>query len=331
MEGDIRAALRSLPLLEGAATDQLDRIASCMRAGRAEPGDVLGREGDAGDHFWLITEGRVAVTATRGHGERRLTEAGPGSILGELALLRGAPRTATVTALEDTLYLAGDVDALDCLLQVDSVRRELRRLASLRLAEDLRPVRARLRDGTDIVVRPLLPEDREALHEAVRRLSPDTRRRRFFSSGVPSPALVDHLIDIDFVDHFAWLALEAGTGKGMGVSRYVVDSPGEAEMAFTTLDGYQGRGLGTFLFGALGVAAVEAGLRNLLAYVLDENTAMRRVFAKAGASVSFAEPGVLRVDVEPAAAAGLLAPAVRAELAAAVHDIVTAASLALRA
>jgi CRP-like cAMP-binding protein len=328
---DVRAALSNLPLLEGAGAEHLDRIAEAVRDGHASPGDVLGREGEKGDHFWLITEGRVEVTATRGGAERRLTEAGPGSILGELALLRGAPRTATVTALEETRYLAGDVEALDRLLQVEPVRRELRRLASLRLAEDLRPVRTELRDGTAIVVRPLLPQDRAAFHEAVSRLSPDTRRRRFFSSGAPSPALVDHLIDIDFVDHFAWLALEAGTGTGMGVSRYVVEAPGEAEMAFTTVDGFQGRGLGTFLFGALGVAAVEAGLRTLLAYVLEDNAAMRRVFAKAHGRVSFAEPGVLRVDVEPAAAAGLLPAEVRAELAAAVHDVVTAASLALRA
>jgi protein lysine acetyltransferase len=100
-------------------------------------------------------------------------------------------------------------------------------------------------------------------------------------------------------------------------------------MAFGTADRYQGRGIGTFLLGAIGVAAAEAGITTLVGHVLEDNRPMRAVFAKVEATSRLDEPGVLRVEVEAATAAGLLDDAVRQELASAVHDVVTAASLAL--
>lgn len=77
------------------------------------------------------------------------------------------------------------------------------------------------------------------------------------------------------------------------------------------------------------MAAHEAGIKKLVAHVLDDNLAMRAVFAKADSHTRFDEPGVIYVEVEPEAAARTLAATVREELAAAVHDVVTAASLAL--
>jgi RimJ/RimL family protein N-acetyltransferase len=117
---------------------------------------------------------------------------------------------------------------------------------------------------------------------------------------------------------------------GLAVVRYVREPlSDEAEVAFGTVDSHQGRGIGTFLFGAIGVAASEAGLHRLVAFVLDDNTAMRKVLAKADPVTTFSEPGVVRIDIDPLAAASLLDPDERKKLAAAVHDIVTAASLAL--
>jgi hypothetical protein len=117
---------------------------------------------------------------------------------------------------------------------------------------------------------------------------------------------------------------------GLAIARYVRgDDTSVAEMAFATPDSYQGRGIGTYLFGALGVAAVEAGITTLVAHVQEDNLPMRSVFSKAGATYRFDEPGVVMATVDPSAAADLLDPEVRRTLAAAVHDVVTAASLAL--
>jgi RimJ/RimL family protein N-acetyltransferase len=210
------------------------------------------------------------------------------------------------------------------------VRARVRRLASSRLAADLRPVRAELADGTDVLLRPLLPADRHALDAAIHSLSSESIRRRFFSAGTPPDALVSYLVDIDYVDHFAWTVLDAATHEGMAVARYVrPDTASAAEIAFTTVDRYQGRGIGTLLLGAIGVTAVEAGVTELTALVLQDNVAMRAVFAKAGGQSRFDEPGLLNVTVEPARAAALLDPLLAAAIASAVHDVVTAASLAL--
>lgn len=321
------ASLAALPLLEGASEAELETLAGLTKPGRASPGEVLGREGEAGRTFWLLIAGRVAVTL----GGHHLADAGPGSILGELALLRGRPRSATVTAVEECRFLSGGADALERMLDIAPVRSRLRRLASSRLAQDLKPVHMSLGDGTSVVVRPLLPSDRPALDQALHNMSRDSIRRRFFTAGTPSPTLVDYLIDIDYVDHFAWVVMDAGTHDGMATGRYV-RRPGdpEAEMAFTTVDRYQGRGLGTFLLGALGATAVEAGITSLFAHVMDDNVPMRRVFAKAEGLTHFDEPGLVRVSVDPERAAALLDSDIRRQLAEAVRDVVTAASLALR-
>jgi GNAT superfamily N-acetyltransferase len=117
----------------------------------------------------------------------------------------------------------------------------------------------------------------------------------------------------------------------LATARYVrqEDDRRVAEMAFGVIDPFQGRGIGTFLLGALGVAAAEAGIRLLVGHVQEDNMPMRAVLAKAGGVSTFAEPGVVRVALDPEAAAALLDPLRREELRAAVHDIVTAASLAL--
>lgn len=330
MGGLRREELSSLPLLEGATPDQLDRLAAVLGAAEATAGQILGREGEPGDVFWLLIRGRMEVSVGRGSTRRVLAQAGPGSILGELAVLQKRARTATVRAIEPCRFAYGNHDAMEQLLAIEPVRQQLRRLASTRLAQDARPVPVALGDGGRLLLRPLLPTDREAIDAALHSLSHESLRLRFFNTGIPSDELVDYLVDIDYVDHFAWVALDAGTREGWAVARYV-RAPGarSAEMAFTTADRVQGRGIATVLLGAVGVAAEEAAVDELFAYALEDNRAMRAVFAKAGATVRFDEPGVVQVTVDPGQAAALLDEATAAALAAAVHDVVTAASLAL--
>ena len=326
-----RNLLGSLSLLAGVDAEHLSAIACRMYSRPAAAGEVLAREGESGRTFGIVMNGRVEITRMSPAGPRHLADATAGSLLGELAVLRGQPRTATLTAITPSLLAVGEADALEVLLDVPVVRERIRRLASARLARDLRPLTVRLKDGTPILVRPLLPEDRDGYSTELRGLSQDSLRRRFFSPGSPSQAMVDYLLDLDYVDHFAWVVLDGvNHRRGLATARFVRLPRGDqAETAFTTVDRAQGRGIGTFLLGALGVAAHEAGIVELIGHVLEDNAAMRAVFAKAHPISRFDEPGVLAIDVEAETAAALLPDDTRKQLAAAVHDIVTAASLAL--
>ncbi len=82
------------------------RLETAMRAATvrdAKQGEVIIRQGDEADFFYIIDEGRVVVTQTaQADGPARvLREMGAGEVFGEIGLLSGVPRTATVTAATD--------------------------------------------------------------------------------------------------------------------------------------------------------------------------------------------------------------------------------------
>jgi RimJ/RimL family protein N-acetyltransferase len=91
-------------------------------------------------------------------------------------------------------------------------------------------------------------------------------------------------LNIDFESHVAIVAEieEDGHPVIAGGGRYIVVQPGQAEIAFVVVDAYQGQGLGTILMRHLAVLARDAGLNELIAEVLPENTAMLKLFKKFG-------------------------------------------------
>ena len=92
-----RAELAALPFFRGLEPQELDRISQRLVTRRVAAGTVLFREGDAADGYYVVREGEAEVSAG-GQVLRRLHR---GDGFGELALLFGLPRTATVTALTD--------------------------------------------------------------------------------------------------------------------------------------------------------------------------------------------------------------------------------------
>jgi RimJ/RimL family protein N-acetyltransferase len=142
-----------------------------------------------------------------------------------------------------------------------------------------------LRNGERIEIRALRPQDRDDLMAAVNRTSSESLYRRFFAVRRHfSETEESFYLNIDFVSHVALVALaeENGQQSIVGGGRYVVSEPGQAEVAFTVVDKYQGRGLGAALLRHLAVIARQAGLRELVAYVLPDNRAMLKVFEKSG-------------------------------------------------
>lgn len=103
-----REVFAGLPFFRGLAGQELSRIAARLHTSRVPAGQAVIRTGDAPDRFYVIREGTAEVTLPDGTAVRRL---GPGDTFGELGLLFGRPRSATVTAVTDlTLSSLGRAD-----------------------------------------------------------------------------------------------------------------------------------------------------------------------------------------------------------------------------
>jgi CRP-like cAMP-binding protein len=90
------------------------RLESAMRAAAIVPvqqGELVIRQGDEADRFYVIGEGEVEVTQSAEGQTRVLRRMGPGEVFGEIGLLSGVPRTATVTAVGDGRLLALEREA----------------------------------------------------------------------------------------------------------------------------------------------------------------------------------------------------------------------------
>jgi RimJ/RimL family protein N-acetyltransferase len=158
-----------------------------------------------------------------------------------------------------------------------------------------------LRNGRPAVVRALQPRDREALVAAWGRTGDESRYRRFFTSKHSlSEGEIAFFMDVNFRTHVALVAeLEEGGRQVIaGGGRYVVCAPRSAEVAFMVDDAHQGLGIGSLLMRHLVACARSAGLETLVAEVLSGNTAMLKVFERAGLAVQTRrDAGVLHLDM----------------------------------
>lgn len=162
--------------------------------------------------------------------------------------------------------------------------------------------RVPLVDGREILVRPVRSSDREQLAAGFERLSPTSRYRRFFS-GISelSDSTLRYLTEIDHHDHEALVALDAETGDGVGVARFIRDPQHaeSAEMAIAVADDWHGRGVGTALLGLLVDRALQEDVRAFTAAVLAENEPMLEVLREIGEpQLVHREGGVLELRVE---------------------------------
>lgn len=143
----------------------------------------------------------------------------------------------------------------------------------------------RLRDGRVLHVRALRPSDREELLAAFDRTGNQTRYHRFFGPKklLTAPEL-DRALHVDFVNQVALAAMLEENGRQIfaGGARYVLTESDCAEIACTVDDPHQHLGIGTQLVRHLILIADAAGLRELIAEVLSDNTPMLKVFERSG-------------------------------------------------
>jgi CRP-like cAMP-binding protein len=100
------AVLREIPLFAVLTAEQIAEVALQLRRRDAIAGETIIRQGEPGDEFYVILEGMAEVTAEDGAGlPRHVATLGALDCFGEVALLDGVARTATVRALEPTVLL----------------------------------------------------------------------------------------------------------------------------------------------------------------------------------------------------------------------------------
>ncbi|MGC8817014.1 MAG: bifunctional acetate--CoA ligase family protein/GNAT family N-acetyltransferase [Candidatus Hadarchaeum sp.] len=153
----------------------------------------------------------------------------------------------------------------------------------------------RLKDGTEVLLRPIRPEDEKIEYEFIKGLSEETSRFRFFR--VIKELSHDDLVRFCNIDYDREMAIiaettEAGKKKEIGVARLIIE-PGKkrGEFAIVVADKYQGKGLGTKLMDMLIEFAQEKGLETVYGIIMRENKKMVRLAQKMGFTLKPSEEG----------------------------------------
>jgi putative ABC transport system ATP-binding protein len=119
--------LNKIEFFASLGTVELSHVAEKMEPRWIHDGDVLTRQGDMGDLFYLIREGQVDIHVADGAGDRVVATLGVGQYFGERALITGEPRNATVVARGDGMVYALDKkNFTDALAKTPTLREQLR-------------------------------------------------------------------------------------------------------------------------------------------------------------------------------------------------------------
>jgi CRP-like cAMP-binding protein len=140
-----RDALRACGLFAGLDAPSLELVAGALRSRRFRKGEVVFHAGDPGDALFIVAAGHVKITLPADDGSEPaiLTTVGPGGFFGELALLDGAPRSATAVALDAVEASVLRRDAFDRLVDSEPA---LRRALLAALAGEIRRLTAQVED-----------------------------------------------------------------------------------------------------------------------------------------------------------------------------------------
>jgi len=151
---EIIAFLSSTSLLRGLEESALRAIATELEYVYLSGGGTLMREGEVGDSLYILLNGRLRVVASRPEkGEGVINEIGPGETVGEMAILTGEPRWATVRAIRDCALVKFSKAAFDHLVeQYPTTMMQLARLIVLRFQQMVRSPRFEAVPSTIVLV-----------------------------------------------------------------------------------------------------------------------------------------------------------------------------------
>ena len=157
----------------------------------------------------------------------------------------------------------------------------------------------RLSDGTDVILRPIRPEDEPLEHEMLQTLSEDTLRGRFFQilKKISHEMLV-RFCNIDYDREMAIIAefKESEKKRIIGIGRLIIEPDfKKSEFAVIVHDEFQGKGMGYKLVDMLIGIAQEKGLGEVYGTVLTDNVRMLRVCEGLGFRITHLPDGISKV------------------------------------
>ncbi|MDB4905465.1 MAG: cAMP-binding protein [Gemmatimonadetes bacterium] len=115
---DVSALLRTVPLLAGLADPAIATLASAAEVISVKGGTTLVRQGEPGDAMYAISQGSAYVLLPSGADEQVVDQLGRGDIFGEMALLTGEPRSATVRSATALVAVRITRSAFESFLRV---------------------------------------------------------------------------------------------------------------------------------------------------------------------------------------------------------------------
>jgi CRP-like cAMP-binding protein len=150
------ARLPAIPLFSHLSEEAFGRVLTSLRLRRHADGEAIVREGDSGDSFFILADGRVSVSKLVDGRPATLAHLHPGAVFGEMALVSHAPRAATVSALGEVDLLELSRSALEAEAEaLESVRQALKKFTRGRFLANLA--------ATSPIFRPLDKPERRAL------------------------------------------------------------------------------------------------------------------------------------------------------------------------
>ena len=164
-----------------------------------------------------------------------------------------------------------------------------------------------LRDGSTVRLRPVRPEDEEALAAFFGGLSLQSLAFRFFSGAADLEKAARMMAEVDYADRYGILATRGDDDHPVGHGVYLEMGGGQAEVAFAVSEDMQKMGLGTILLAHLAQAADENDIPTFVAEVLPQNHKMIEMFRESGFPVeSKSIPGAIRIALPTSLSSGAL-------------------------
>ena len=163
--------LLTSPMFEDLEPQELLEIIHIVEALKFEPGDTIFREGTSGDAWYALYSGELEVLKKSDSGEKTIRVLQPRSCFGEIAILDGLPRSATIRATKETLVLRIPQDKFQDLIAKDH-------LIAYKLVKHMAFLLAsRQRANTEILSKLLLANELADIHTGIREIVGDSSTR----------------------------------------------------------------------------------------------------------------------------------------------------------